>query len=720
MRFNVQPFFNQTIKVTLLSVMMILTAVMPTSAETVKAPAHIEDKLYRQALYFYFTGNYGEALNKISLNRQQFNSHSSRSRLFEAGLQVTVGLHHQATESLQALQSTPLLSEQTNSIVNNAEANSDDKKSTTSPEELMLIALLQLAEQQIQQGDTETAKQTLSQITTVSNAYIDQYKILNQLAYWPALPNHSAAMSTDVPVVQFEESSDEEASNKQSFSDAYIKLNQALLHMEHSEFELAKPILTKIKNTQWLAPNKTFWQTLFNPLSDDYDNDSGSERDFSEKINDDRIQQQAVNDYAQLLLAQMYVKQERYEAAYYELKDFPQDSPYTESALFIFAFSAQKIKQYTMSLKLLDVIKDRFSYSNLGWQASLLLAEQVVDQMSLEEGMTSYQNAERSYQQRLIELANFHQVFSTSDNLLAFSPKKETLTLPAGKMETDVGSAIPFFTNHTYSTDSIWLQKALSDNQLQANFQALAELDLMTEYLQRQQQKNQWLKDTLVLNNKRKAKVVEAQQQTNYQSTIAELNNKKREIAKTVAEAETNQQGDVFANQAQEQWLERVKASKQAMTLIAGKKNIVEYQNRIKRIQGVLNWRLQQSFPERLWQHKKQLKVINQLLLKAEQQRSRFAVLTDSALLLSDLDSRIQKSAVDINTQLNKVAQLKAKTTDTIQKNVKQFVNSQRGVLEQHILTSRHEMAAVLESMVKLDKRIERQLAPNIQHKEAL
>ena len=133
--------FTQIVKATLLSGMISLTIVMPTLAETVAAPAHIEDKLYRKALYYYFTGDFGQALNQISLNRQRFNSHSSRSRLFEAGLQVTVGLHHQATESLQSLKVNQAVS-----VVNNT----DESRSNTSPKELRLIALLQLAEQQIQ------------------------------------------------------------------------------------------------------------------------------------------------------------------------------------------------------------------------------------------------------------------------------------------------------------------------------------------------------------------------------------------------------------------------------------------------------------------------------------------------------------------------------------------------------------------------------------------
>jgi Tfp pilus assembly protein PilF len=699
MRFSLNSFFKQIVKVTLLSGMMILTTTMPLSAEVVESRAQLEDKLYRQALYFYFIGNYGEALNQISLNRQRFNSQSSQSRLFEAGLQVTVGLHHEATQSLYQLQKTESGPEQAPSIVDNTQAS----KSNTSPAELTLIALLELAEQQIQQGDNKTARQTLSKITQVSNRYSDQYTILNQLAYWPELPAHLAAKSD----VESEESNDEAASNRQSSSVAYIKLNQALLHLEQGEFELAKPLLTEIKNTLWQAPSKTFWQLLFTPFSTD------NEGDFSDTVINEKNQQQAVNDYAQLLLAQLYIKQESYEAAYYELKDFPQDSPYSESALFIFAFSAQKIKQNTTSFKLFNLMKERFPYSNLGWQAALLLATQVVEQMSLEEGMTSYQNAERLYQQRLTELASFHDAFLASNNLLNFAPDKGSVAVSKANIETKIAteSTMLFFANKSYSTQSVWLQKALLDNELQANYQALIELDLITVHLQKQQQKSQWLKDTLALNNKRKAKVFELQQQGDYRSLIKELNIHKQKIAKIIAVAETGQQGYVFADQAQEQWLERIKQSKQAIALLDGSKKVDKYQKRIKRVEGVLTWQLQQALPMRLWQHQKQLKEIDQLLAHAEQQSNRFIALADSPSLLSGVGNRITTNAEDLQILVSNVAKLRVMTSTKIQNNVQQFVINQRGILEQHLLTSRHEMAAVLESMAKYDKRVERQLA---------
>jgi len=696
---------HQLAKITFFSGMIFFIPIMPALAETVeeRATQQLEDKLYRKALYFYFIGNYSEALNQINVNRQRFNCSSARSRLFEAGLQVNVGLHHQAAESLSKLQVEQELSNNSRDIDETRQANS----SGTSPEALKLIALLQLAEQQIEQGDNKKAQRTLRNIKYISPTYNHQYQILNQLAYWPELPAQSAIHSSAY--------NDDNMVERTMLPDPYIKLNIALLHMANEEFELAEPILTVLKNTLWSPPQKTFWQLLFSPFSVE------NENTYNAKFDDDKVQQRAINDYAQLLLAQMYVKQERYDAAYYELENFPQNSPYTESALFIFAFSAQKIKQFTRARKLFNLMKQRFPYSNLGWQSALLLSSHVVEQMSLEEGMTSYQNAEHLYQQRLTELTNFYKIFVASDNVLGFSSQSENNNVADSKAEAKFVAATTHNStvNSSFSTDSVWLQKALLDKELQASFQTILELDVITEHLKAQQEKNQWLQGTLALNSKRKAKVVEIQQQKNYHSIIFKLNEQKQRIEKIIAEAEEKQQGQSFANQTQEQWLTRIKASKQAITIIGDSKKIEEYQKRLQRVEGVLSWQLQQEFPERLWQHKKQLKEIEQLLSQAVQQRERFDLLAESPSMLSSIEGRTKKNASEINSLLSDVVLLRTKKTKKIHKNVQQFVAKQKEILAQHLLTARHEMAVVLESMAKQDKRIERQLSPSSQKTKA-
>jgi len=685
MQINVVMF----IKVIFVSAIVTLLMGTSSSVQAFDGNDQLEDKLYRQALYFYFTGNYSEALMQVSLNRQRFKTNSSRSHLFEAGLQVSVGLHKQAEISLNKFEQSQALGLNNNSTP----VIEEQGKSNTSPEELKLIALLQLTEQKIQQSDNQAAQHALRRMTQVPNAYREQYHTLSQLAYWPEQPPLTALNNTI-------------ETSQQSSASAYIALNKALQLIEQQEFEPAKILLETIKNTEWQAQSVTFWQVLFNPFLRFFD------QGIKEETNEDKIQQQAINDYARLLLAQLYIKQELYEAAYYELKDFPQDSPYTESALFIFAFSAQKIRQFTTSFTLLDLMQKRYPYSNLGWQSALLFSAQATEQKSLEQGMTSYQQTAKLYQQRLSDLTRFNDDFLMSEDVLSYLSLK-----PEKKQAKNSSNSQPLTSNTPLTTDSLWLKKALLNTELQSQYQTLIELDLLSIHLQEQRLKSQWLYETLELNKLRKANITEKQKRRPYQAIITELRAKKQHIADMIAQAENKQQGHIFADPNQARLLKRIKQSKQAINVIDGHRNIDEYQERLARVEGVITWQLQGALPQRLWQHKKQLNVLERELVHIEQQQKRFDVLSDPELGLAktdthDLVARQQKSSTKITSLLNAVAQVRAETSHEIRENVNDFVSRQRTLLEQHALTTRHEMAGVLEKMLSVDKRIEQQLVP--------
>jgi len=670
--------FAIKLKTRLFSCFAILIICIPSWADTLDTRTHIEDKLYRQALYYYFSGNYSDALRQISINRHRYDVNTARSYLFEAGLNINMGLHYLAAEALNEFDKKQLLD-----IQNDGTSQKSDKgKSNTSADELLLIAQLQLAEQHIQQGNNDVAQKTLSNIKKVPLNYDEQYHTLSQLAYWPQSPPLSATKNKLVSV-------DHQASRS-----AYINLNSALLHIERDEYEKAESILMIVKNKQWQLPSKTFWQLLFNPLSDNTQN--------NKPVKDEQLQQQAVNDYAQLLLAQMYVKQGSYESAYNELKGFPQDSQYTESALFIFAFSALKTQHHSTSIKLLDLMSKRYPYSNLGWQASLMLAAKVTNQMTLAQGVTSYQNAQDFYQQQLQDLNGFKSTFLSSKDLLSFAAKQ----VDVGITDFEAKSALPIFGKKSYITDSHWLQKALLDAGLQADYQALIELELLNENLIAQQNKNQWLQSSLDLNKQRKLKVLELQNKTDYQVRINKLRDKKNDIAKVVSQAKLQQQGNAFANLTQKEWLKRIEQSKTIIASIKEHKNTNDYQQRLTRIEGVLSWQLQNSLPERLWQHTKLLNKIDKQLILIEQQRNNFIQVSGTQPLLNRVENRIQINSSAIIIQLNKVAQLKATMSEKIRGKVQSFVEIQKDLLEQHVLQVRHEMAAILEKMAKTDKSI--------------
>jgi exonuclease SbcC len=650
----------------------------------------LEDKFYRQALYFYFAGDYGAALRQISLNRQRKEIYSDRSQLFEAGLQVSIGLHEQATQTLAQFEQQQANTSTQTTANNSTNTNSSKTKSATSPTELLLIALLQLSEQQIEQGDIDAAKLTLGRITTLLPDYVEQYHVLNQLAYWPDAPPLTAQIQ--------QQSTSEDDQPPASSSVAYIALNQALLHMKQQQYSAAQPILIELKSQQWQPPKINFWQQVFNPFVEPNIFDDSDE--LLPEVKDALLQQQAINDYAKLLLAQLYVANKQYDLAYNELSDFPEQSPYAESALFLFAYSAQQQQHYDMSFKLLSLLQQQYPYSNLAWQAALLTAKQVSEQQSLAQGLTLYQQAEQLYLQKIVEIKGFAETVSTISNVTDFASKTVDQQTPSLATKSD---ALELILTERFSTDSPWLKKALNDPQLATDYQTLLSLDLLRDNVQKQQINSQWLKDTLALNTQRQARVIEQQKQLAYTEMINTLDEQKQRIAKIIHQAEAEQNGQVFADPSQQQWIDRIDASQARLTTLATQRNIDDEQQRLDRIKGVLQWQLQQTLPQRLWQHKKSLKQLTTQLEQLERQANRFSALSSNTRLLSDFELHQQQTQTDINSTNVNITGLRDKTDRDIRGKMSIFTQQQQYTLQQLLLTTRHQMANVLEQMSQAD-----------------
>lgn len=650
----------------------------------------LEDKFYRQALYFYFAGDYGAALRQISLNRQRKEIYSDRSQLFEAGLQVSIGLHEQATQTLAQFEQQQVNASTQTTANNSTNTNSSKTKSATSPTELLLIALLQLSEQQIEHGDIDTAKLTLGRITTLLPDYVEQYHVLNQLAYWPDAPPLTAQIQ--------QQSTSEDEQPPASSSAAYIALNQALLHMKQQQYSAAQPILIELKSQQWQPPKINFWQQVFNPFVEPDIFDDNDE--LLPEVKDALLQQQAINDYAKLLLAQLYVANKQYDLAYNELSDFPEQSPYAESALFLFAYSAQQQQHYDMSFKLLSLLQQQYPYSNLAWQAALLTAKQVSEQQSLAQGLTLYQQAEQLYLQKIVEIKGFAETVSTISNVTDFASKTVDQQTPSLATKSD---ALELILTERFSTDSPWLKKALNDPQLATDYQTLLSLDLLSDNVQKQQINSQWLKDTLALNTQRQARVIEQQKQLVYTEMINALTEQKQRIAKIIDQAEAEQNAQVFADPSQQQWIDRIDASQARLTTLATQRNIDDEQQRLDRIKGVLQWQLQQTLPQRLWQHKKSLKQLTTQLEQLERQANRFSALSSNTRLLSDFELRQQQTQTDINSTNVNITGLRDKTDRDIRGKMSIFTQQQQYTLQQLLLTTRHQMANVLEQMSQAD-----------------
>jgi len=665
---------------------------------------NLHKKYYQQALYYYFQGNYSAALNIISDSKLRLKSLDQSSQLFAAGLQVSLGLQEQAKQSLLSFEH--MQRESKERLGNQYKANSD---------QLLVLALLSLTEQFIAQGEVMQAQQTLAKIPQVTQRYYQQYHVLSQLAYWPKQP--------DLLPLSGQEHSQQNQNIDVNLHDVvdkspYVQLNKALRFIEEEEYTQAISLLVMIKNRRWQAAKQTFWQLLF-----------ATDKGFSlAKQAEEQLQNQAVNDYARLLLAQLYTQQEAYEKAFFELKVFPQQSPYTEPALFLFAFSAQQIKQHSTALSLLTLLHEQYPYSHLGWQAGLLMAKQVTEQKGLAQGWQAYQQVEQFFLATIERLNRFEKAYSANADLLSFAT-----TTTADNKTSKNQLATPLIEHlklekKLYAPESVWLQQALYDVALSSLYQQLAELTVLEQHNQKLQYKNDWIAETINLNTQRKARIAASQTAIAQQGVYEKLLEKRKSLSTALASAlsDPQQHGFAFANEEEQVLLDRLHRSKENLASIikhsnehgdeSEQANIDDYQQRLTRISAVLTWQLKQQFPQRAWQHKQQLVALDKSLKAVAVLQNKISLLSANTLTgqkthsLSQLTNRQIKADKQINQLSEHFGQLKSKVSLNIRIKVTHYIDEQRRLLTQHLLTTRSAMANVLEKMSANDKKIENQL----------
>jgi hypothetical protein len=660
----------------------------------------LQDKYYRQALYHYFQDDHAQALSQVEQSRAKLQRLDSRSSLFEAGLQLSEGLLQQAKKTLVNFDEL-LIAEKNNKVRDRKSAKAND---------LLLISLLSLTDQYLAQGDIRQARETLARIKSVSSNYYPQYHVLSQLAYWP---NNA----TLLPIA---------SENNESTGSPYILLNDALRLIEKSRseqlgaepskaeqlsdgqsinvqaingqasYEQAISLLTTIKTTRWQERSPDFWKTLF------LNEVSFASQDEEKKMQ--KSQGQAIQDYAQLLLAQIYISQQRYQLAFKELETFPQHSPYTESALFLFAFASQEVGQYEIALNLLTLLYKNYPYSALGWQSAELMAEQVSDQRSLAQGVSAYQQVEYFFLQRQQNLTNFEKAFAAQGDLLEFSPVK---AMPV-KTVTPQNSKLA----KGFQTDSVWLQQALYDAELANLYQGLRSIDEQTVRVQSLLNKTTWLAEIITLNQQRKAHIVSTTKARNYSALFEQLSDERDRLAIILNQQVLNNDHTIFADEKERQWLERIKHSDSLLNKIEGKKNTEDYLQRLARVQGVLSWQLAQKNPSRMWTHKKQLQNIDKAIAGVTNQQQKLKKISDKDDSLGVQIEKHQQSIKQLDLQLIQAAMLREKFSAKIRTKVSHYIDGQNILLAEHLLSTRQGMANVLERMAKADKKLSRQLTP--------
>ncbi|MGJ8693669.1 MAG: tetratricopeptide repeat protein [Thalassotalea sp.] len=681
-----------------------------TQPETNKAllPAHLADKFYRQALYFYFQNKPQAALRQLSLNQDYFAKTEVNASLFQAGLQISQDLHQDAQQLLAQLSQD--VSKQ---LANNPEQQT--AISQLQKTELLVIVYLQLAEQKIGQQEMQQAKSVLANISAIPAAYLPHYYLLQQLLAWPEQPKLDDFNLTP--------------SNKKHLNELlnthqapYLVLNEALSAMSLQQYSLAEKKLKVLQTFIWSEKNTGFWQRLFADQTSQTWQESSAPKTtsqqskalttstFSEtelKI----IEQKGLNQYAQLLLAQVYIEQGLFQQSYQQLQSFPNNTPFSEQALFLFAYSAFKLKNYSASAVVLETLITSYPYSSYTQQAWALSAEQYLAQEQLNLALDRYLKIELFYQHKQQELAEFATSLTEQQDFLSFYQKVDK--------------------DNNDKAHNAWLKLSLQQTDISTLYQQLTVVKDLNQQLQAQAQKGDWLATTIALNVTRQNNIRAQQKNANYPEILTRLANKKVHLSALLAQAKISANGELFANQEEAKLLQRISNSEQSLAFINGNKpatkaSTLEYQARLTRVQGVLAWQLQQQFPVRYWQTQQALNEFQTSYLNAQQQYQNVERLLQGSSpvqvntrLLSD-DSTTHHGAQpteQANTALmvfadkqqglkqrnsllgEKTYQLKIKLEQQLLAENRQFIAQQQRQIQAFLLFNQRAMANVIERL---------------------
>jgi hypothetical protein len=659
------------------------------SKPTQLLPSQLSEKFYRQALYFYFQNKPDEALRQLTINQDYFSKTPVHESLFTAGLQISQGLHQDAQVLLEKLSLTTDLAKTSDDNILMQKSDHSTIESNLKKEALKVIVFLELAAQKIAEQNLSAAQTVLANITSLPEQYQAQYYVMQQLIAWPQKPDTDKFMLDKVSKTRLESLISESNNGlvTQHNSTAYILLNEALREMNQQEFASAEGKLKRLQVFTWQEEKGNFWQQLF------ADKTSGNQLLTGLK----QLEQNGINHYAQLLLAQLYIEQGLFQQSYQQLEKFPKDTPFTEQALFLFGYSAFKLQQYNIAEVILNTLITQYPYANFTQQSWVLSAQQYTAQNQLNKALNRYLQIEEYYQTKQHELSEFSKALTAQKDLLFFYRALN---------ESNEGVEVNNTTDKVSSDNSInefWLTLSLRQTDIANLYQQLQSVEKLAKQLQAQQNKSHWLASTIELNVARQTTIRDKHKSTNYEQLLSKLLDKKDQLAILLGKAKSLGDGKLFADKTKKKLLTRIEKSQSALAFIEdnsqGSPSIQAYQHRLSRVEGVLAWQLQQEFSTRYWQTRQSLNVLERTYNNTLQQYKQVDELLAQHSPLPLLSAKHALIANKTTSSQSKANQLKTRINSKLLANINLFIENEHIKITEFLLFNQRAMANIIEKL---------------------
>lgn len=586
-------------------------------------PAMLREKHYRQAAWEFYQQQPAQALEALQLAPQQ----DSRTRLLEAGLYLQLGMPAHAAGLLQQVLVAP----------------SGD---AVLPQALRNIALLQFARYQLELGNKTQAKAYLSQVAiTADGAYLGQQQLLSQLVFWPDIPVPAEPQFSVLA---------------QQAEMPYIVSNQALV-MAKQQPELALQWLKRLQQQLSTAAEQGFWQQLFNAPWRSLANTD----DFQYPTKEEH----ALQDYLQLVQAQLHIALQDFAAADAILANFASDSVLSNNALRLYSHILTEQRHIPALLAVLQQQIKRQPFSETAWQAATRIGEQLERALVNDDALAAYRWADNYYQQQqqlIHEQARPLQVLQLSNSA---SPWQQQ------QLSND---------NQLYrlSEDILALQQQL--NAAPERQQRLGRLQQTLHYKLEQQQ--QLLPQQLPVFSDRQAQLAADFSQLQQHISLAQQHN----LPELLIQGESHRQLTLL-QQAEQRFIALRDASLPQAEA---------YNSRLQRLRGIMQWQYQQDKAGTDWQLQQQqqglsqqLSQLTQRLQLLQQQGGQTERLLARQRQLTQLSERQQQLNLAL---LSQQQQLLAKLNQRLQQRLGEDI----AVLQQLQRHNKESMARVMERLL--------------------
>ncbi|WP_416306157.1 tetratricopeptide repeat protein [Neptunicella sp. SCSIO 80796] len=578
----------------------------------------IDDPQYGRVLYHYFQGDYHQALTQMAIAevRGGIKHQGLAPELLKGGMSLGYGLEQQASEIFRRLL--------------------DDSV----PVDIQAQAWLHLARVYYRKNEVSTALQILNQIQPqqvqlLGSAAGQQFYYLKaqlQLAIGQIEPAQHTLAELKPDSIYFD----------------YLSYNHALQLQHQGKVQLAIDSLNQLRDK---APSGVIGSWL-------------DEWFGWQAVKALPIEQAALNDRINLSLAYFYQQQQRPTQAIEAFSRIRFDSLDTHAALLGYGWAAAQDQQYQLALTLwnkLLALPDSSSEQQEAWLAVAYAYEQL---SAPQQAMNALQQAisqfELQLQQLNVEQRNIQQGDYFEPFVRLWQPEFDGL-LKAAEERRIAPSLQAIFSSERFNQQIKTLAELRTTGQRLSRWQAqIKNYQLMID--EREQVTGQRARDL---------------SQNKLLDKLAELLVRRNALAARISEIEQGQNSAALLDSKQLAQQQRLERAMQRYQRLSAKKTLPSsYQERLKRLQGVLSWQADNHYAQNLWSAKKALAELDSSIEQSVEQQHSLSRSMNQTPLFNQQRERI-------STLGQHISQLQVKQRTLQQLQLDQITHTARLALQQ-------------------------------------